>query len=110
MAHKDWDGPCWYDCWYKNGEFADRKYHWDSGTLNYYLKYKKLANWTPPEPPEPPKHELPDGLYWIYDQDLGRYYILGKREGKWVGNCDYKNPETTLSVDIIARIPIEPVD
>jgi hypothetical protein len=104
MSHRDWKGPGFYDCWDSSGrwQWSKRKAH--VGELDHDWTYKKLEHF---EPPKPPKPELQDGVYWVIDIH-GETCLFTWRESKW---CYPSGTESSSEpIEILGRIPIEPVE
>ena len=108
MAHKDWKGPGFYDCWdsRKNWKWIDRKD--DVTDLADTWIYKKREGFEPPELPEPelPEPELENGVYWVVHVN-GKRTIMSLVEGKWFWSTGIKCLETPLTV--LGKIPIDPI-
>ena len=103
MAHKDWNGPGFYDCWDDSGEWIATQPLDHEGFLAESWTYKKLEDFKPPELPKP---ELEDGVYWVVHVN-GKRTIMSLVEGKWFWSTGIKCLETPLTV--LGKIPIDPI-
>jgi hypothetical protein len=108
MAHKDWDGPGWYDRWLDD-EQRDGCYEFVYDSMIVYDSMSNANRYTKRSTPKPPKKELPDGLYFYKSHIASSkaVYQSVKTGGEWAeGYCKLDDND---EVTILGRIPVEPV-